>query len=172
MQLIFASGNLNKIKELNDKTPKSISIISMRERGFQGEIEEPGATLEENAQIKAEFIHNLYHEDVFADDSGLEIEALNGAPGVHSARYAGPGCSFEDNNQKVLSEMHRITNRKARFRTVIHLIIDGNHHRFEGAIDGVIIPELRGNSGFGYDPIFQPLGEERTFAEMTLEEKN
>lgn len=172
MKLIFASGNAHKLRELNDKTPADIEVISMRKRGYDGDIEEPGATLEENAKIKAEFIHDLFGESVFADDSGLEIDQLNGAPGVYSARYAGPGCTFADNNAKVLRELGETGNRTARFRTVIHLILDGQHHRFDGTVNGTITKEIRGVDGFGYDPIFVPDGFDRTFAEMTLEEKN
>ena len=172
MELIFASGNAHKIKELNAKAPDGIRIISMRERGFEGEIEEPGATLEENAKIKAEHIHDLYGEDVFADDSGLEVDALDGAPGVYSARYAGPGCTFEDNNRKLIGALEGETNRNACFRTVIHLIHNGEHHTFEGRINGIIEHEFKGTDGFGYDPIFRPDGYDRTFAEMTLDEKN
>lgn len=172
MELIFASGNAHKIKELNAKSPDSIHVVSMREKGFEGEIEEPGETLEENAKIKADHIYDLFGGNVFADDSGLEIDELDGAPGVHSAWYAGPGCTFSDNNNKVLSELQGVQERSACFRTVIHLILDGRHHTFEGRINGTIIDQLRGEDGFGYDPIFLPDGHDRTFAEMTLEEKN
>ncbi|NQV53837.1 MAG: RdgB/HAM1 family non-canonical purine NTP pyrophosphatase [Flavobacteriales bacterium] len=172
MELIFASGNAHKIKELNDKSPGHIQVISMREKGFEGEIAEPGETLEENARIKADFIYDLFGENVFADDSGLEIEALDGAPGVFSARYAGPDCSFEDNNKKVLIELAGEENRRAHFRTVIHLILNGEHFSFEGAVNGTIIAQLKGTEGFGYDPIFLPEGHDRTFAEMSLAEKN
>ncbi len=172
MELIFASGNAHKIEELNDKSPGHIKVISMRDRGFDGEIAEPGETLEENARIKAEFIYDLFGQNVFADDSGLEIDALNGAPGVYSARYVGPGCTFDDNNKKVLAELKGVANRHARFRTVIHLILDGEHYSFEGAVNGSIIEQFKGTDGFGYDPIFLPEGQKRTFAEMTLAEKN
>lgn len=172
MEIIFASGNKHKVEEINQKCPDSISIQSMREIGFKGEIEEPGETLSENAQIKAQFIYDKYDKSCFADDTGLEISALNGEPGVYSARYAGENCTYDDNCNKVLKAMAGMENREARFRTVIHLIIDGDHHEFEGQIKGVILKEKRGDSGFGYDPIFKPYGSELSFAEMALEEKN
>ncbi len=172
MKLIFASGNKHKLQELQQKLPSTIELTSMRDAGYEGEIDEPGATLEENAQIKAQFIFDRFGEHCFADDSGLEIEALNGEPGVYSARYAGPGCSFSDNNQKVLANLKGKTNRKAKFRTIIHLIYGNLNHVFEGAISGTITDDLRGKDGFGYDPIFIPDGHENTFAEMTLDEKN
>lgn len=172
MQLIFASGNKHKLLELQSKLNESINIISMREAGFEGDIEEPGETLEENAKIKAEFIHNLFQENCFADDSGLEIEALNGEPGVYSARYAGEGCTFADNNEKVLKKLDGIENRSARFKTVIHLIFNEQHYLFVGEVLGKITKTNRGLEGFGYDPIFIPDGYTQTFAEMTLEEKN
>lgn len=172
MKLIFASGNQHKIEELNNKLGDKYEVISMKEAGFHGEIDEPGVTLEENAKIKAQFIHDLFKTNTFSDDSGLEIEALNGAPGVYSARFAGPGCTFDDNNKKVLQLMLGKENRRAKFRTVIHLIFKGVHYSFEGAVSGEIIANNRGLSGFGYDPIFIPDGYEKTFAEMSLEEKN
>ena len=171
-KLVFASGNAHKLKELRDKVGNSFEVISMREIGFKGEIEEYGKTLEENAEIKARFIHDRYGVNAFADDSGLEIDALNGEPGVYSARFAGPGCSFDDNNQKVLKLMKDIELRTARFRTVIHLILNGEHYRFQGAIEGTITKEHSGSEGFGYDPIFQPSGYSLTFAQMDLDQKN
>jgi len=144
----------------------------MRDVGFAGDIDEPGETLEENAKIKAEYIHNLFHENCFADDSGIEINALNGEPGVYSARYAGEGCSFADNNEKVLEKLKGIEDRTARFRTVIHLIYDNQHYVFEGEVKGKITMTNKGVDGFGYDPIFIPDGQIKTFAEMTLDEKN
>ena len=172
MKLIFASGNKHKLSELQAKVKGRFSIISMREAGFKGEIEEPGQSLEENAKIKAEFIHSLFHENCFADDSGLEIDALNGEPGVYSARYAGESCSFAENNEKVLKNLEGIENRRARFRTVIHLIYKNEHHEFIGEVEGKITETNRGFDGFGYDSIFIPEGYTKTFAEMTLEEKN
>ncbi|MEX2597522.1 MAG: RdgB/HAM1 family non-canonical purine NTP pyrophosphatase [Salibacteraceae bacterium] len=172
MKLIFASGNAHKLTELKLKAPKGIQIQSMREIGFEDEIEEPGETLEENARIKAQFIFDQFGENCFAGDSGLEIEALNNRPGVISARYAGDGCTFDDNNNKVLHELKGVENRKAKFRTVIHLILDGTHYTFQGSIEGNIIDEKAGEEGFGYDPIFIPEGYDKTFAQMTINEKN
>ncbi len=172
MKLIFASGNQYKLQELQSKLNSSIEVLSMRDVGFAGDIDEPGETLEENAKIKAEYIHNLFHENCFADDSGIEINALNGEPGVYSARYAGEGCSFADNNEKVLEKLKGIEDRTARFRTVIHLIYDNQHYVFEGEVKGKITMTNKGVDGFGYDPIFIPDGQIKTFAEMTLDEKN
>ncbi|MBT3646711.1 MAG: RdgB/HAM1 family non-canonical purine NTP pyrophosphatase [Flavobacteriales bacterium] len=172
MEIIFASGNKHKVSEINQKCPSSIQIKSMREVGFTDDIEEYGTTLDENAKIKADFINNLYNQPCFADDTGLEIEALDGAPGVYSARYAGENCSYDDNCNKVLRSLDAEQNRKAQFRTVIHLILDGQHHQFEGVVQGVITTDKRGASGFGYDPIFLPNGSSKTFAEMPMELKN
>lgn len=172
MSIVFASGNRHKLEEIRQKLPDHLDIISMRDLGFDGDIEEPGETLEENARIKAAFIHDRYRVDCFADDTGLEVEALDGAPGVYSARYAGEGCSFADNVQKLLREMTGKSNRKARFRTVIHLILEGKEYVFDGVVNGSITSEAHGTDGFGYDPVFMPDGYDRTFAEMSLEEKN
>ncbi len=172
MEIIFASGNKHKVSEINQKCPSSIQIKSMREVGFTDDIEEYGTTLDENAKIKADFINNLYNQPCFADDTGLEIEALDGAPGVYSAGYAGENCSYDDNCNKVLRSLDAEQNRKAQFRTVIHLILDGQHHQFEGVVQGVITTDKRGASGFGYDPIFLPNGSSKTFAEMPMELKN
>lgn len=172
MNFIFASANEHKIKELRDKMPSFIHITGMREYGITDDIEENGTTLEENARIKAMAIHAMTGENVIADDSGLEIDALNGAPGVYSARYAGAGCTFADNNLKVLSGLKGMANRKANFRTVIHLILHGEHHEFEGRISGNITEKPSGKEGFGYDPIFVPEGHKQTFAEMDLKDKN
>lgn len=172
MKLIFASGNKHKLEELQAKITPPFEVVSMRTLGFIGEIAEPGATLEENAKIKADFIYDMFGQSTFADDSGLEIDALDGRPGVYSARFAGENCSFDDNNKKVLKLLKGKANRKARFRTVIHLILNGEHHSFEGVVNGQIIDDYRGSDGFGYDPIFIPEGHEKTFAEMSLAEKN
>jgi XTP/dITP diphosphohydrolase len=171
-KLVFASGNKHKLSEIATKLTTKLEVISMRDLGFEDEIEEPGATLEENAEIKAKHINKLYSVDCFADDTGLEIEALNGAPGVYSARFAGEGCSFDDNVQKTLALLADKSNRKACFRTVICLIINNETHFFEGRIDGEITTERFGTDGFGYDPIFRPDGFEKTFAEMSQSEKN
>lgn len=171
-KLVFASGNKHKLSEIASKLAAKIQVISMRDLGFEDEIEEPGATLEENAEIKAKHINGLYSIDCFADDTGLEIEALDGAPGVYSARFAGKGCSFDDNVQKTLDLLANKTNRKACFRTVICLIFNNETHFFEGRIDGEITTERFGTDGFGYDPIFRPIGSEKTFAQMSQSEKN
>jgi XTP/dITP diphosphohydrolase len=136
------------------------------------DIEETGTTLEENARIKSQFVYDNYGFNCFSDDTGLEIEVLNGEPGVYSARYAGEDCSFDDNMNKVLKEMKGKENRKARFRTVISLILDGKEYQFEGEVKGKITTEKHGDKGFGYDPIFLPDGYSQTFAELDLEEKN
>jgi XTP/dITP diphosphohydrolase len=172
MKLIFASGNKHKLEELQAKIGSPFEIVSMRSLGFKGEIEEPGETLEENAKIKADFIFSMFGGNTFADDSGLEIDALNGQPGVYSARFAGPACTFDDNNRKVLELMRGAQDRSARFRTVIHLILNGQHYAFEGSVEGQIIEEYKGSDGFGYDPIFLPNDHEKTFAEMSLAQKN
>lgn len=171
-KLVFASGNKHKLEEISAKLEGVLEIVSMRQIGFEGEIEEPGATLEENAEIKAKFISDKFSIACFADDSGLEIDALDGAPGVFSARFAGEGCSFDDNINKTLRLLDGKTNRNARFRTVICLCNENEVHFFEGAIEGTITSERHGEKGFGYDPIFKPKGHEKTFAEMTSEEKN
>ncbi len=171
-KLVFASGNKHKLSEIANKLTSVLEVVSMRDLGFEDEIEEPGATLEENAEIKAKHINELYSIDCFADDTGLEIEALNGAPGVYSARFAGEGCSFDDNVQKALDLLANKTNRKACFRTVICLILNNKTYFFEGRIDGEITTERFGTDGFGYDPIFRPNGSEKTFAEMSQSEKN
>ncbi|MCL2028184.1 MAG: RdgB/HAM1 family non-canonical purine NTP pyrophosphatase [Bacteroidales bacterium] len=179
MELIFATNNLHKLHEVREKlkfcgdgfsTP--IRIVSLSEIGFHNDIPETGTTLQENALIKAQTIFDFCNENCFADDTGLEIAALNGEPSVYSARYAGEHCSFDDNINLVLSKMHGKTNRKACFRTVIALIWNGNTHYFEGRVDGEIITEKHGVEGFGYDPIFRPDGYSQTFAEIALEEKN
>lgn len=172
MRIVFASGNKHKLEEISQKLPSTLDVVSMRDIGFAGEIEEPGETLEENARIKAHFICDRFGVNCFADDTGLEVEALNGAPGVYSARYAGPDCSFQDNVNKLLKALEGEENRKARFRTVIHLILDGREQVFQGIVNGSISLSASGSDGFGYDPIFVPDGFDRTFAEMTLKEKN
>jgi len=172
VKLVFATNNAHKLNEVRAITGTRFSIISLSELGCFDEIPETGDTLIENALQKAEYIHNKFHCNCFADDTGLEIEALNGKPGVYSARYAGEHCSFQDNIKKVLNELQGITNRKACFKTVIALILNGNKYFFEGKIDGKIIENERGTNGFGYDPVFKPSGCNKTFAEMTEDEKN
>ena len=172
MKLIFASNNQHKIDELKVFAGKEIEIVSLKDAGIDIDIPEPYDTLEENASEKSWTIYKLTGNDCFSEDTGLEIEALNGAPGVKSARYAGDAKSFKDNIEKVLNKLVNETNRKARFRAVISLIIDGNETQFEGICNGKIINSPIGTEGFGYDPIFIPDGSKRSFAEMPIEEKN
>jgi len=172
VELVFATNNAHKLSEVRAIVGTRFSIISLKELGCFDEIPETGVTLTENALQKAKYIHDKFQCNCFADDTGLEIEALDGRPGVYSARYAGEHCSFQDNIQKVLQELQDATDRKACFKTVIALILEGKNYFFEGKIYGEIIKEKRGAQGFGYDPIFRPLGYEKTFAEMTEVEKN
>ncbi|HSQ44144.1 MAG TPA: RdgB/HAM1 family non-canonical purine NTP pyrophosphatase [Ginsengibacter sp.] len=170
--LIFATNNLNKVIEVRSLLGDSFKILSLSEAGIDIDIPEPFNTLEKNAIEKSEVIYKLKGLSCFAEDTGLEVEALNGEPGVKSARYAGDKRSFEDNINKLLDKLKGITNRKARFRTVICLTINGKHNIFEGECKGTIITERRGGNGFGYDPVFIPDGATKTFAEMSLQEKN
>lgn len=172
MELVFATNNKHKLEEITHIIGDRYTIISLKELGCYNDIPETETTLEGNALLKARYIHSRYHCNCFADDTGLEIEALQGEPGVYSARYAGEHCSFEDNIVKVLQKMEGKTNRKALFRTVIALIIDNQEFLFEGCIKGSIIEDQKGISGFGYDPIFIPDGYTQTFAEMGDELKN
>jgi XTP/dITP diphosphohydrolase len=172
MKLVFASHNQNKVTEIKSLLPETFEILSLTEIGFNEEIEETGLTLDENSKIKALTVFKKTGYFCFADDTGLEIEALNYEPGVFSARYAGNQKNDSDNIEKVLSNLQRMTNRNARFRTVITLLIGQDEYSFEGRVDGKIIMEKRGVFGFGYDPIFIPESESRTFAEMSMEEKN
>ena len=170
--LIFASNNAHKLGEIRNLLDNIIEIQSLKDINLEGDIPETSDTLEGNATQKAEWIYNRIGQDCFADDTGLEVEALDGAPGVYSARYAGEGCSFADNVNKLLKAMDGQTNRKARFRTVICFIEYGEKHYFEGIVNGTIIEKGSGNMGFGYDPIFVPDGYDISFAEMPLDEKN
>ena len=172
MKLIFATHNPHKLEEIRKIVGDSYELISLKEIGFSAEIPEEQPTLEGNALQKARYVYQRFEWDCFADDTGLEIEALNNAPGVYSARYAGENHDSEANIQKVLKELHHVTHRKARFRTVIALILDHREYLFEGVVEGEIIREKRGVEGFGYDPIFRPEGYEQTFAEMPLALKN
>lgn len=172
MNLIIATNNAHKVEEIKSKLPKHITVQSLAESNIKEDIPEEQDTLEGNALQKARYIYDKYKKDCFADDTGLEIDALEGAPGVYSARYAGENCSFNDNVQKVLKEMQSKHNRNARFRTVIALIIKGNEFLFEGEVMGQINKTQTGTKGFGYDPIFQPNGYSQSFAEMSLEQKN
>jgi XTP/dITP diphosphohydrolase len=172
MKLVFASNNKNKIKEIQALVPKNIQIISLEEIGCTEEIPETANTIEGNAILKANYISKKYGYDCFADDTGLEVEALSGAPGVFSARYAGEQKDSNDNMDKLLSELKDITNRKANFKTVICLNLNGNQQLFTGRINGKIIEEKIGTNGFGYDPIFVAEGYDKTFAELTMLEKS
>ena len=171
-KIVFATNNQHKLDEIRKITEGKIEILSLNDIGSNDEIEETGNTLEENALIKARFIKNKYGYDCFAEDTGLEVEALGNAPGVYSARYAGDACRDEDNIKKLLDNLKGIANRKARFRTVIALLMNNEEYFFEGEIKGHIIDEKRGFAGFGYDPIFVPEGYDQTFAELGEEIKN
>lgn len=172
-KLVFATNNKHKLEEIRAILGSKIDILSLNDINCHEDIPETADTLEGNAQIKAQFVYDHYHLDCFADDTGLEVEALNGAPGVFSARYAGgEGHDSEANMKKLLSEMQDKTNRKARFRTVIAFIEQGEIRLFEGIVNGCITEEKHGDSGFGYDPIFRPDGFSETFAEMGNEAKN
>lgn len=172
MELFFATHNQHKLQEAVAIAGASCVVKGIAELGCFEEIPETADSLLGNARQKAEYVHKKYGVNCFSDDTGLEIEALDGRPGVYSARYAGPACSFQDNIRKVVSEMEGVSNRKACFKTVIALILDDKEYFFEGRVDGEIITEQRGTSGFGYDPIFQPDGQKLTFAEMEEDEKN
>ncbi len=170
--IVFATNNKHKLDEVADILADKISILSLSDIGCTDDIPETGSTLNENALQKARFVKEKYGYDCFADDTGLEIEALNNAPGVYSARYAGPQRNATDNMQKVMNELAGESNRKAQFRTVIALISDGEEFLFEGKVTGSITENQSGSEGFGYDPIFRPDGYSETFAEMGTEAKN
>ncbi|MFC5684268.1 non-canonical purine NTP diphosphatase [Flavobacterium sp. MAHUQ-51] len=172
MQLVFASNNKNKIKEIQQLLPNTIEILSLESIGCLEEIPETAATIEGNAILKANYVTEKYGYNCFADDTGLEIEALNGEPGVYSARYAGEQKNAEDNMNKVLNALANSTNRKGQFKTVIALNMNGEQLLFTGIAKGEITTEKSGNQGFGYDPIFQPEGYQETFADLPLEIKN
>lgn len=171
-KLVFATNNPHKLKEVSDILKEKVDIINLNDIQCHEDIPETADTLEGNALLKAKYIYNNYHLNCFADDTGLEIEALNNEPGVYSARYAGNNKNPEANMMKVLEQLKNKTNRKARFRTVIALIMDGKKYQFEGIINGKITENKQGNAGFGYDPIFMPEGYEHTFAELGEEIKN
>ena len=172
MQLIFATHNKNKVIEVKSLINQTINLLNLSDINFTDDIEETATTLEGNALLKAQTIFKKTNFNCFADDSGLLVDALNGEPGVYSARYAGEHKSEEDNMMKLLNNMHGIDNRKAQFKTVLALIINGNEHLFEGTMHGTITYEKMGLNGFGYDPIFMPQGYSQTFAELTLEQKS
>ena len=171
-QIVFATNNEHKLTEVRQMIGNSIEVLSLKDIGCDVDIPETGETLEDNALIKAQYVFDHYHIDVFADDTGLEVDALNGAPGVYSARYAGDGHDSEANMTKLLNELGENNNRRARFRTVIALIQQGQVHEFEGIVNGEIIRERKGGEGFGYDPIFRPDGYDQTFAELGADIKN
>ena len=170
--LVFATNNLHKLEEVRDILGGSFRIASLKEIGCTDDIPETADTLDGNALQKARYVKDKFGYDCFADDTGLEVEALGGAPGVFSARYAGPGHDSEANMQKLLKDLEGKTNRQAQFRTVVALLLDGEEYTFEGIVRGTILTERRGTAGFGYDPVFVPEGYAETFAEMGSEEKN
>ena len=173
MKIVFATNNQHKLSEIRQILGNRVEVLSLKDIGCNADIPETGNTLEENALQKAQYVYDNYHIDCFADDTGLEVDALGGAPGVYSARYAGgEGHDSEANMTKLLGELGENNNRRARFRTVIALIQQGEVHEFEGIVNGQIIRERRGGEGFGYDPIFQPDGYDQTFAELGIEIKN
>jgi len=172
MKLVFATNNKHKTKEVEQIIGGNIQLLNLMAINCHEEIPEEQDTIEGNASQKALYVSNKYQVNCFADDTGLEVDALGGKPGVYSARYAGEDCSFQDNVDKILKEMSGNENRTARFRTVISLIIDGKENMFEGVVQGEILYESRGDMGFGYDPIFQPLGFNKSFAEISSEQKN
>lgn len=172
MKLIFATNNQHKVDEMQSAIGNQIEVISLNEAGIDIDIPEPHETLEENASEKSRTIYNITGTNCFSEDTGLEVDALNAEPGVKSARYSGEEKNFAKNIEKLLQNLKGKSDRKARFRTVISLILDGEEWLFEGVSEGEIIQDQRGHNGFGYDPVFMPSGSTRTFAEMDLEEKN
>lgn len=172
MKIVFATNNQNKIKEIQSILPPSIEIISLESIGCHEDIPETAATIKGNAILKANYVTQKYGYDCFADDTGLEVDALNGEPGVFSARYAGEQKSAEDNMDKLLLNLNNEANRNAHFKTVIALNLKGEQYLFTGIASGTITLEKNGNQGFGYDPIFRPEGFQETFAQLSLETKN
>jgi XTP/dITP diphosphohydrolase len=172
LKLVFATNNRHKLEEVAYKVNNKFELLTLEDIGCTEDIEETGSTFEENATIKSRYVFDKYHLNCFGDDSGLMVDALNGEPGVYSARYAGEHGNHPANIKKVLEKLNGTENRKARFITVISLIWDGDEHFFEGIVEGKIRHQPAGNGGFGYDPVFQPDGYDITFAEMTMEEKN
>ena len=172
MKIIFATSNQHKVKEILSLAPKGIEIVSLKDIGFNEELPETRATSEGNSLQKAEYLAQKFGIACFSEDTGLEINALDGEPGVYSARYAGEKATYDDNTDKVLQKMKGETDRSARFKTVITYYTEGNYVQFEGITEGEILEQRKGTAGFGYDPIFKPLGADKTYAEMSLEEKN
>lgn len=171
MKIVFATNNINKIKELQVLLPNNIKLLSLSDIGCFEEIDETESTLKGNAKLKADYITNNYGYDCFADDTGLEVDFLNGSPGVYSARYAGKNCDSDKNMQKLLFKLKSVENRKAQFKTVITLNFKGKQYFFKGICKGEILKNKQGEKGFGYDPVFKPEGFDKSFAEMTIEEK-
>ncbi|KAA6440532.1 RdgB/HAM1 family non-canonical purine NTP pyrophosphatase [Dyadobacter flavalbus] len=172
MKLCFATNNLHKLEEIQALLGNQFELVTLSEIGCNTDIPEPYETIAENSKAKAEFVWKNFGISCFADDSGLEVAALNGEPGVKSARYAGPQRNADDNMDLLIEKLHHNDNRASRFVTVITLVLDGVYHQFEGVVNGRIISERRGTNGFGYDPIFVPDGFDRTFAEMSMQEKS
>ena len=172
MKLVFATNNLNKLKEVQEMLPSSIELLSLKDINCFDEIEETETTLEGNAHLKADYITKKFGFNCFADDTGLEVESLGGKPGVYSARFAGEPSNSENNMQKLLVDLETKTNRKAQFRTAVSLNINEKKFLFEGICTGEILRKKQGEKGFGYDPIFKPEGFNQSFAKMTSEEKN
>lgn len=171
MKIVIATNNINKFKEIREILPESIELVTLKDIGCTEDIAETEDTLEGNAGLKTAYVLDNYSLDCFADDTGLEVDSLEGAPGVYSARYAGENASYEDNVNKMLKEMEGVENRKAQFRTVVSLKIEGMEYLFEGICKGEITTSKHGEDGFGYDPIFKPEGYDITFAEMSSAEK-
>ena len=171
MKIVFATNNKNKLKELQALMPKSIELLSLADIGCNEEIDETEETLKGNSKLKADYITKNYNYNCFADDTGLEVDYLNGAPGVYSARYAGEKANSDNNMDKLLDELNNISNRKAQFKTVITLNLDGKQYFFDGICKGDILTKRDGNEGFGYDPIFKPENYSISFAKMSMSEK-
>jgi XTP/dITP diphosphohydrolase len=172
MEICFATNNEHKLAEVQKMLPDTIKLKTLAQVGCMEELPETQTTLEGNARQKAQYVFEHFEINCFADDTGLEVEALNGEPGVYSARYAGEQRNNQDNIKLLLEKLQGQANRKARFRTVVTLVLDGEYFDFEGTVEGKIIEAVRGSEGFGYDPVFVPDGYDKTFAEMTGEEKN
>jgi len=171
-KLVFATHNSHKTEEVSAVLRGKVELVNLSSLGFHEDIPETSDTLEGNALQKARYVYERFHLDCFADDTGLEVDALNGGPGVYTARFAGPGCDFDSNVAKLLRVLEGVSDRHARFRTVVALILDGREYLFEGVIDGEITTERRGSQGFGYDPVFRPADSDLTFSEMGAEAKN
>lgn len=171
-QLVFATNNRHKLEEVQARINGQIKLLSLEDIGCTDDIAETGLTFAENASIKSHYIFDKYKLNCFGDDSGLEIDALNGEPGIYSARYAGTHGNHQANIDLVLKKLEGVQNRSARFKTVISLLWDNEEHFFEGVVEGTIRTERSGSEGFGYDPIFEPLGYDVTFAQMSMEQKN